>query len=137
MKAIVVIALLIWSSGCSRDSEPEVPLKLYLSEGLWIVQAYELNNEDITNQFANVKLKFSKNGAVEFTQNNVNTNGNWNYRYEQVSANWYASIFYFSMNFKSNDIAMLLNQEWDTSNVGPDVVSGTNSNSRITIIKIE
>lgn len=134
---IVFIALLICSLGCSRDREqPEEPIKLYLSQGLWIVESYKLNNEDITDQFADVTLKFSKNGEVIFMQNNVTTNGSWNYRYERVPETIY-SISYFSMNFNSNDTAMLLNQEWDTSNVGPDVVSGGNSQSWITIIKIE
>ncbi len=137
MKATVLIIILILSLGCSRDGEPEEPLKIYLSQGLWIVQSFVLNDEDITDQFAEVTLKFNKNGAVVFSQNNTATNGNWNYRYESVPDTWYASRRYFSMNFNSNDTAMLLNQEWDTSDVGTDIVSGSNSNSRITIIKIE
>lgn len=137
MKSTLLIVLLILSLGCSRDGEPEAPLKTYLSQGTWIVQSYELNNEDITEQFTGATLKFNKNGSVVYTQNNTNTNGNWNYRYEPVPEIWYASTFYFSMNFNSNDTAMQLNQEWDTSYVGTDKVSGSNSRSRITIIKTE
>lgn len=137
MKATLLIVILFLSLGCSRDGEPEEPLKTYLSQGTWIVQSYELNDEDFTDQFAEVTLKFNKNGAVAFSQNNTATNGNWNYRYESVPDTWYASRLYFSINFNSNETAMLLNQEWNTSSVGTDNVSGNNSQSKITIIKIE
>lgn len=128
-------ALLVMLWGCSSDDEIEDPIKMYLSQGEWRISEFVMEQENLTENYTGVVLKFKKNGQVTYTHGTTEVTGQWTQRYEYQGD--FIVINYFKLAFTNHAPAEELNHEWELTNVTTLELAGNNSYSNFRLEKIE
>jgi hypothetical protein len=80
-KIIPVLTLIVLASSLSckklvENKQRDAVLEA-MTNGVWIVEQYFENNENITSEFLNYEFQFYKNGTVKGTLGTEVANGTW------------------------------------------------------------